>query len=571
MSRSRAVAEGALALLSLALCGRPARAQSETAARAVSFDSVAVLQQVRQAQQEFEQLRRANLPRDPDDGRGPCDVKIGRFCYWYAPPREEPLPDPPRVDEARAGLLDVLADAARASPREPWIAGQRVRYLVEHGRPSAAVAAARECLADRWWCTALEAFALHAQEEDTRADSLFAEALELMPADERCRWTDLSVVLGDDAGSYDKLSCQAREARNARIWWLARPLYTRPGNDLRVEHYARQVMVRLLQNADTPHTVGWGPDLGEMILRYGWPVYWSLPSGRPTDERVGTLGHERSPSWWFFASNDVPPAWDLLRERPSSRYAPTWAAEFSTIEQAQIARFHRGDSSVTVAGFDLSTDTTLAEVPRVALAVGSDAASPVVVGPGLTAAHGAVAVVSPDPPTIVSLEAVHETSRWAARLRSATADPIAWLASPLSDILLVRPEAASSGAVGPLTAAALTGPLLPAGRPVGIYWEWYERPAAGAVLAIEARVARVGRKGRPDPLGHSECAPAGKAAIAVQWRQAVDPRASGVGRAVALDLTRLEPGRYLVAISVGVEGAPGRPRCTSRDIELAGH
>ena len=568
--RSRAVGTSALALL-FVLPGHPARAQSETAARAVSFDSAAVLERARAAQREFETLRRGSLPLDRGDGRGPCDVKIGRFCYWYAPTTEEPLPEPPRIDDARAVLLDALADAARLSPREPWIAGQRVRYLVEHGRPNAALAAARECLADAWWCTALEGFALHAADGDAHADVAFAKALELMPAEERCRWTDLSVVLGDEAGPYTKLPCDAREARNTRIWWLARPLYTRPGNDLRVEHYARRVMVRMLQDAETPHTSPWGPDLAEMIVRYGWPVHWTRPSGRPTDERPAALGHERSPSWWFFASNDVPPAWDLGRERPWARYAPPWAAEFSTIHEAQIARFRRGDSSVTVAGFDLSTDTALAgQLPRVALAVGSDAASPVFVSPPVTAAHGAVAVQSPDPPAIVSLEAVHDASRWAARFRTATADPTAWLTSPLSDILLVQAEAASSGAVNPLTAVALTGPLLPVGRPVGIYWEWYQRPAAGSVLAIEARVARLGGKGFPDPLGHSDCGPAGKAAIAVQWREQVAERPAGVGRVVALDLTRLEPGRYLIAISVGVEGAPDPPRCTSREIQLAG-
>jgi hypothetical protein len=39
---------------------------------------------------------------------------------------------------------------------------------------------------------------------------------------------------------------------------------------------------------------------------------------------------------------------------------------------------------------------------------------------------------------------------------------------------------------------------------------------------------------------------------------------------VALDLTRLEPGRYLIAISVSAEGATTPPRCTSREILLAG-
>jgi soluble lytic murein transglycosylase-like protein len=90
------------------------------------------------------------------------------------------------------------------------------------------------------------------------------------------------------------------------------------------------------------------------------------------------------------------------------------------------------------------------------------------------------------------------------------------------------------------------------------------------VLAIEARVAKIGGKGRIDPLGRSACAPAGKAAIAVQWREPVTSQRMGVGRAVALDLTRLESGRYVIAISVSGEGASAPPSCTSREIELAG-
>jgi hypothetical protein len=90
------------------------------------------------------------------------------------------------------------------------------------------------------------------------------------------------------------------------------------------------------------------------------------------------------------------------------------------------------------------------------------------------------------------------------------------------------------------------------------------------VLAIEARVAKIGGKGRIDPLGRSACAPPGKAAIAVQWREHVTDQRMGVGRAVALDLTRLESGRYVIAISVAVEGKSDPPRCTSRQIQLAG-
>jgi hypothetical protein len=191
--------------------------------------------------------------------------------------------------------------------------------------------------------------------------------------------------------------------------------------------------------------------------------------------------------------------------------------------------------------------------------VGTDAGTPVVLSPVLKALYGAVAVQSTEPPTLVSLEAMREEARWAGRFRSAAPDAAAWFTSPLSDILLVRAEAAGTGAIDTLTAVTLPGTVLPGGQPVGIYWEWYEHPPAGTVLAIEARVAKLGGKGRPDPLGRSACAPPGKAAIAVQWREPVTARPTAVGRAVALDLTRLEPGRYLIAISVSAEGATTPP------------
>src|SRR5262249_22030343 len=158
----------------------------------------------------------------------------------------------------------------------------------------------------------------------------------------------------------------------------------------------------------------------------------------------------------------------------------------------------------------------------------------------------------------------------AGRFRSATADPTAWLTSPLSDILLVRPEAASSGAVDPLTGVTLPGSVLPAGRPVGVYWEWYHNVAPGSVLATEARVIRLGGRNAPDPLAHPDCGPPGKAAIAVQWRETVGQQPAGSGRAVALDMSRLAPGRYLVAIAVSRQGQPDPPHCTSREIQLTG-
>jgi hypothetical protein len=280
------------------------------------------------------------------------------------------------------------------------------------------------------------------------------------------------------------------------------------------------------------------------------------------------VGHERTPNWSFFASADVPPRWDLDRDRPVALYGPTWATRFATIPDAQIARFRRGDSVVTVAGFDASADTALArQVPQVRLAIGTDAASPVIVGSPVAAAYGGVAVRSLDPPTVVSLEAVHNASGWVGRLRTATADPTAWVTSRLSDLLLVSAEAVRSGALASLTAIALPGATIAVRRPIGIYWEWYDNPPKGTVVTVEARVARVGGKGVPSPLGRSECIPTDKSAMAVQWRETVGERPS-LGRSVSLDLARLEPGRYLVAVSMQAGQEPAR--CTSREILLVG-
>jgi hypothetical protein len=139
--------------------------------------------------------------------------------------------------------------------------------------------------------------------------------------------------------------------------------------------------------------------------------------------------------------------------------------------------------------------------------------------------------------------------------------------SRLSDLLLVSAEAVRSGALAALTRVALPGATFAAGRPIGIYWEWYEHPTKGTAVTIEARVARVSRRGAPSPLGQSECVPKDRAAMAVQWREDVGDRLP-VGRSISLDLTRLEPGRYLVAVSMQAGQEPAH--CTSREIVLVG-
>src|SRR5262249_2580988 len=129
MSRSRAVRSGAIALLSLFIYGLPARAQTETAARAVSFDSGAALKQLRRAQRGFERGRECNAPELGFALPSHCDLAFGAYCYHFNAPDEETPAEAAETDAARSALLQRLEDGARLLPGDPWIAGQRVRYL----------------------------------------------------------------------------------------------------------------------------------------------------------------------------------------------------------------------------------------------------------------------------------------------------------------------------------------------------------------------------------------------------------------------------------------------------------
>ncbi|HET8625030.1 MAG TPA: hypothetical protein VFM14_15815, partial [Gemmatimonadales bacterium] len=272
-----------------------AQTSRQSAARVASSEPApdsAALREVRDAQRAFETERRANLPTELDDARRPCDASIGRFCYWYHPADEPEEPD--RIGVARMLLIARLDDAARDHPADDWIAAQRVRYLVEHGWADTAVAVARECRGTWWWCRTLEGYARHALRDYAGADSVYAAALAGMPEAERCRWTDLSLLLSDaDERRYRKLSCARREVVNRRIWWLAQPFYSMPGHDLRTEHYARMTMAQILRTASSPHDLRWGDDLAQLVVRYGWPTWWTKPFTRAgATESPGAIGHE---------------------------------------------------------------------------------------------------------------------------------------------------------------------------------------------------------------------------------------------------------------------------------------
>jgi hypothetical protein len=558
----------------LALHGPAARAQSH-ANRVAASDSLHLLRRAREAQRDFERTRRANLPYDFDGGSGRCDERIGRYCYWYESSSTAVLRESKAVGRARQRLLDDLAAAGRRLPADDWIVGQQVRYLAEHGRADLAVISLQRCRATRWWCDALEGFARHTGHDFEGADLAFGRALQEMPEAQRCAWNDLEPLLDDGGRVYRALSCAKRQAVIERIWWLARPLYSRPGNDLRTEHYARHTMALLLEDAATADGVPWGDDTRELVVRFGWPTHWarSFDLGRAQPPPI--LGHEPSPSFWLLPAPALAEPWadvtelrwDPARERPPARYAPPYAAGFAPIERTQFARFRRGDSTLIVAAFDLTSDSVFATRPvDLRLAVARDPATPVVVErapPGRPL--GALAVRAPWRPAVVSLEAVGVDTRWVARRRAMAPPDPGGLPPVVSDILLFAPVDVLPESLEAALPRALDAPVVSVGQRVGLYWEMYHEPDSMAPVEIAVTALKARSRGKaPYPVGRPWCPFAGESPVRLRWREEPGAPPRGAGRAVALDLRPLSRGRYVITIQVSVAG---RTRgCSSREL-----
>jgi hypothetical protein len=528
-------------------------------------DSATVVRRARAAQSDFERWRRNNLPLTSSPSAGRCDVRIGRFCYWYDADdayheESQGPPEPKRIADARERLIGSLDAAAQALPGDSWIARQRVRYLVEHGRAADALEVAQNCGGEAWWCSALAGFSLHASGAFGASDSAFAVALAGMPDAERCRWSNISVLLsGKRAKRYKDAPCADRARLERRFWALARPLYALDGNDLRTEHFARLTMARLLRDARTPHAMPWGDDMQELLVRFGWERRWARTEPRPADPTtVNVVGFEPSPAYEFSPTDDAffDPAhaeedgWDLKNRVAQARYAPAYARSLVPLAH-QLAFFRRGDSAIVVAAFDAESDSGFArDSLRAAVAVIADSSdSAVVVRLDRATRTERLRVSAPWSAAVVSVELVDSAHHRVARARhSAGPDevvPNARLA--ISDLLLLeRPDSLPTILDDAVPLARGSDRARVADR-LGVFWEVYGIDAPNDTLAytvtvtptneswLHRAVRRVGIGDRPAPLH-------------MRWEEPVTGGAP-VARSLALDLSGLAPGRYQLEVT----------------------
>jgi hypothetical protein len=535
-------------------------------------DSVRAAKRARNEQASFERSRRAYLPNEPG-AEGRCDVHVGRFCWWSddAPPL---LPPEAPSTVARRALLISLFDSLLAEhPGDDWIAGMAVHYRIESHDAAGADSAARNCRGTGWWCAALEGYAAQARGDAARADSAFTVALDEMPAEQRCEWTDIHTLLpGDARGRYEKLACADREVVNTRYWTLGRPRLASVANDWRSEFLSRRVQSWLARRSLTPQGLGWADDAEELLLRFGWPVRWSRverPFATLTPE-VSVIGHDPWPSFDFgpreetldstaSAASDED-GWDLHSHQSIARYAPHRIDRLLGVT-TQLARFRRGDSTLLVGAFFVGDDSIRAPDARLAAALADGRAF--ASAPDSTMS-GTVTLMLAGDPALAGVEITDSASSTLARSRTLFA-PRQSTGPALSDLLLYRGGSEPPEGLDSALARAIPGSRVERAQPLGVYWEAYRTDDAADSTKVSITVERVDHgffRSAFQKIGITQ----DDSPLRLAWTD-TRPVIGGVSTyAVSLDLGNLEPGHYRVSLALA--GSDGVPLVATRELEL---
>ncbi len=550
----RAIVVAGVLLANTAVAQGPA--ERSGASRA---DSTRLRRSAESAQRAFEAFRRGRFPVRAD-GSGPCDVHIGRYCYWRGDDGDDdPAPEIPADVRAHLNALVTQLDTTAARlTGDSWIAGQFVRYLGESQRAGDAIQfATTRCAVGTAWCAALAGFAAHSDRRFTLADSAFTVALSAMDLPERCRWLDISDLLDDQlAARFEHLPCETRDSLARQILRLGAPLYSVSTTDLLTEHLARYTRSRMVEHSATPDGESWGDDERELVMRYGWPQWYSraFPS-MMLDAQIRITGHDSGMPYDFMPNahamdhearltNDD---WTLDDRFARTGYAPAYARSVHDLP-SQIARFRRGDSTLVVAAWDARRDTTLIGRSLTAsLVVAVDGSALLTTRQDSAKSTGQIAATAVGDSGVVSLELLAATERRAARRREGFL-ALDSAGVVLSDLLLYRPDASSHADFTIARDNALSSTEIPLARAVGVYWETYGLRESGEPVHFTVSVQQVGvgwfrraveRVHLADPT----------TGLRLQWDEVPEKHGGIAARGVRVDLSRLRSGTYELAVT----------------------
>ena len=534
-----------------------------------------------------------------------CGHQIGRYCYGRdnggvvfggrsTVPVEFVFADFSVMRVKRQAMARLYADVIRAldaaqarAPGDRWIMGQRVLQRVERAELNDAADVADRCRSDRWWCAALVGYTKQLLGLTVAADSAFDVALATMPESMRCEWEDLESLLEGDKlkGWYTGLDCAGRASVNRTLWWLADPLYLEEGNERRSAHYFRIVHAALSRDGEArlrPHIESipdeeWklphGPSFRAAIIRLGIPAYLALGagsapiSGSRAPQVPELILQYRTPTYHFIPSLSAARAplsatledWSPFEEDPAEQL---WLRSGAfTQPDHQVAWFRRGDSARILAALDVSNDTLLQGAALIGGGVvlaTSPGDPPRIIRESIPTSAWTFAANVPADSAIVSLEAIAPTLG-AGRARFASGPPpMPAQRVSLSDILLLQSADSLPPDLEAAARAAAPSTRVAQGRSVGLYWEVYGlRPGdtSAVTLAVIPQPSRLDAIARR--LGFGD----GSDRTLVGWTEVRSGPAGITGRSLALDMSTLGRGEYVIELEVAVLGqSPVRVR-----------
>lgn len=559
-------------------------------APAAALDSAALVERAREEQAAYERFRQSRIPVERREAQA-CDERIGRLCIWFGGAGEEDFPDePPETEQARRALLGVLLETAREL-RDPWVWGQLIHYMVEHGDLQYAEQSARACvLAEPWWCSALLGYALHVRDDFVGAEVAFREALGAMPEAVRLEWSSPRYVLPPAAvEALERLDPAVRERRLELFWTLSDPLFLVEGNDRLTDHFARLVEARNRADATNPQLMEWDVDLEETLVRYGRAIGYGrshdpeMTLGRAVvrdTRRVQVHHHPMSrgylfPEEFLESPSEIPPeSWITAPRRARTWYAPPYAPDFGALE-TQVGRFRRGTETLVVGAYrparpggDELTDP-FAGVP-------DDARAALFLVPE---DGGEVLRVDADGPAgVVTMQAPH--GRWVSSLEVlAPAERRAWRArqgvrqEPLtpglvgvSDLLILTEGAPLPETLEEAIPHVRPGVRVRRGERFAVVWEVYGL-AVREPVEVTVGITR-GRPGFLERVGEFLGILEGDRAVEITFDEQGQGGVQAAFRSLEIELPDFEPGEYTLHLRLDLTGR--EPTITSRPIVVEG-
>jgi len=524
-------------------------------------DSQATIKHLRSMQARFERIRRSRLPVTfGSTGGSRCDAYVGRFCYWHDDRDWQAPEEHPQVSRERLRLLNRLDSAAARFPGDGWIVGQQIRYRVEIGQLSEALAITRGCRAPTWWCRALEGYVRHSRGEFAAADSTFGLALAAMSDERECEWRDVSFLLqGDARDTYEHRECLERRELEDRLWWLSDPLYLVSGNERRTEHYSRLVVNEMMLESAYPRRMPWRRDNRELLVCFGPTIGWERrsASGTSIGSTGSIVGYHRKDSWHFVPTADYLAdlstirvgEWDLEPERPVERYGAAYSHEFAELTH-NLYVFRDRDSALVVATCVSPTSGETETVESGMVITADETSSPVT-----ARGYHCEVMVAPVPirPALVSIEAVSHSDSIAARSRY-------WLDIPahlsggeesdlsISDLMLLAPGDESPDRLELALPLAMPSSSVTAGDEIGLYWEVYGLDRHSDSLQFSLSVEKIGKSFLRRAAEWAGFARPSNDAIQMKWTEPVI-NMDNVKRGIRLRLTEDMDGMYVIRLT----------------------